>query len=119
MSEGPRAARVVGDETLRLERKAVVGRPGGPVLRPTAAESSLPASFLVESAGGRLADRGERASDVGLDPDLDDVVGIHLCREATEVDDLFVPGGVDPHRVELLKFVADAHDDVRIVEPGN
>src|SRR6202021_1515848 len=38
-------------------------------------------------------------------------------RETTEMDDLLVARRVDPHRVELLEFVADAHDHVRIVKP--
>ena len=33
------------------------------------------------------------------------------------MDDPLVPARVDPHRVELLEFVADAHDHVSIVEP--
>ena len=33
------------------------------------------------------------------------------------MDDLLVPAGVDPDRVELLEFVADADDHVRIVKP--
>ena len=43
-------------------------------------------------------------------------MGVHLGRDATQVQDLLVAAWVDPDRIELLQFIADADDHVRLVE---
>ena len=64
--------------------------------------------------GGRQCVKGP--ADVGLDPDLDVIVGINLGGDPAHVDDPLVAFRVDPHRIELLELVADADDHVRLVK---
>ena len=74
----------------------------------------------VRGGRGARADRGgqrvQAAPDVGVQPDGDVVVRVHLGGKAVQVDDLRVALRVDPRRVELLQLVADGDDQVGAVE---
>ena len=105
----------VGHDPLGLEREAVVGCPAGQLACPQAAD--LLAAFSRLEPAGRGGSQGVQGpADVGLDADLDVIVGVHLGRDATQVQDPLVTARVDPHRIELLQFIADADDHVRLVE---
>jgi len=73
--------------------------------------SQQPADLLaargqLEPAGGGGGQGVEGPADVGLDADFDVVSGVHLGRDAAEDAGSFCPVRIDPHRVELLQFVA-------------
>jgi hypothetical protein len=70
----------------------------------------LSSRSLGEAASGGLTKGAQRVRDVGLDPHLENVTGVHFWGHAAQVDDLLVPGGVDPNGVERLEFVSDADD---------
>jgi hypothetical protein len=64
----------------------------------------------------RVGERGQRLGDVGFDVNTDLVVGVHVLGEAVHVHDLLVAVRVDALGGELLQFVADADDQVGLVE---
>ena len=64
----------------------------------------------------RVGERGQRLRDVGFDVDADLVVRVHVLGETVHVHDLLVAVWVDALGGELLQLVADADDQVRLVE---
>ena len=115
MSRRPSAARVSATIRCGLSGKLSSAAPRA---RSSASRRRIfsPLAPSVEAGGRGGGQRVEGPADVGLDPDLDVVVGVHLGRDPAQVDDALVPVGVDPHRIELLELVADADDHVRLVE---
>ena len=67
-------------------------------------------------ASDRCCQRIKAASDVGVQPDRDVVVGVHFGGKAVEVDDPRVAAWIDPDWVELLQLVTGGDDDIGLVE---